>query len=350
LHAILLLSPPLQLTDVFNYLGYARLGGLHHLNPYTHVINNEIHDPVYRFSSWHNLRSPYGPLFTALSYPLAWMPLPVAYWVLKVVTVAASLGLIGLLWRLARMLGRDPRFAIVFVALNPIYLIYALGGFHNDFFLLLPSIGAIALLLSGRDRSAGAAVAVAVAVKFTAVLILPFLLIAVVRKRRIRVITGAALAAVPLVAMSLALFGLSLPNLSDQSTLLTDFSIPNVVGWAIGLQGGAPALLKLADVALVLAVVYLLRRPGDWLAKMGWATLAFIASLPWLVPWYVIWLLPLAALASSVRLRRAAIAMTVFILLTFLPVSSIVLNDLGINPMNSSVGRASTQLQQKLSQ
>ncbi len=38
LHAIVLFSPPLQLTDVFNYLGYARLGGLHHLSPYTHVI------------------------------------------------------------------------------------------------------------------------------------------------------------------------------------------------------------------------------------------------------------------------------------------------------------------------
>ncbi len=37
LHLILLLSPPMQLTDLFNYLGYARLGALHHLNPYTHV-------------------------------------------------------------------------------------------------------------------------------------------------------------------------------------------------------------------------------------------------------------------------------------------------------------------------
>ncbi len=26
--AIMLMSPPLQLTDMFNYLGYARLGGL----------------------------------------------------------------------------------------------------------------------------------------------------------------------------------------------------------------------------------------------------------------------------------------------------------------------------------
>ena len=350
LHAILLLSPPLQLTDVFNYLGYARLGGLHHLNPYTHVINNELHDPVYRFSSWHNLRSPYGPLFTALSYPLAWMSLPLAYWTLKTATVLASLAFIALLWRLARMLGRDPRFVLVFVALNPLYLMYEIGGFHNDFFLLLPSIGAVALLLAGRNRAAGAAIALAVAVKFTAVLLLPFMLIAVVRRRQIRILVGAALAAVPLVAMSLALFGFALPNLSDQSTLLTDFSIPNIVGWAIGLHGGAPGLLRAADVAVVLVVVYLLRRPGDWLAKAGWATLALIMSLPWLVPWYVIWVLPLAALASSIRLRRASLALTVYLVLTFIPATGIVLYDHGINPMNSAVGRASSALQHKLSQ
>ncbi len=47
LHVVLLLSPPLQLEDVFNYLGYARLGALHGLNPYTHVVAQAAHDPVY---------------------------------------------------------------------------------------------------------------------------------------------------------------------------------------------------------------------------------------------------------------------------------------------------------------
>ena len=87
LHAILLLGPPLQLTDLFNYLGYARLGGLHHLNPYTHVIAGEFHDPVFRFTTWHNLHSPYGQLFTAMTLPVALLPLPVAYWTLKVAAV-----------------------------------------------------------------------------------------------------------------------------------------------------------------------------------------------------------------------------------------------------------------------
>ena len=75
---------------MFNYLGYARLGGLHGMNPYTHVIGQEMHDPIYHFATWDNLHSPYGELFTALSYPLAFLPIPVAYWIVKVVTVRSA--------------------------------------------------------------------------------------------------------------------------------------------------------------------------------------------------------------------------------------------------------------------
>jgi hypothetical protein len=348
LHLILLLGPPLQLSDVFNYLGYARLGGLHHLNPYTHVIAGELHDPVFHFASWHNLKSPYGPLFTAATYPLAWLPLPAAYWVLKVATVLLSLTFLWLVSVCARKLGRDPRFAVLFVAANPVYLMYEVGGFHNDFFMLVPATAAIALVLSRRDRAAGAALMVAVAVKFTAGLLLPFLLLAVPStRRRVRMLTGAALAAVPLAALSLALFGLALPNLVDQSTLLTDFSIPNLVGILLGV-GGTPGVLRVANVLVVVTVALLLKRRGDWLVGAGWATFALIASLAWLVPWYVTWLLPLAALGTSVGLRRAAVALTVFLVLAFIPTTGLLLSAHDISPMNTPAGQASEALQHKL--
>jgi alpha-1,6-mannosyltransferase len=349
-HVVLLLGPPLQLTDVFNYLGYAHLGGLHGLNPYTHVIGQEVHDPVFRFTTWHNLHSPYGPLFTILSYPLVWLSLPVAYWALKVVVVLTSLAFLALVWKCARQLGRDPRFVVLFVAANPIYLIYEVGGFHNDFFMLIPSMAAIVLLLARKDRAAGAALMLGVAVKFTAVLLLPFLLIAArPARRRLRVLAGAALTAVPFTALYMIVFGMSLPNLSDQSTLLTDFSVPNLVGLAIGIGGGTPGLLRLANVAVVVTVALVLRRQrSDWLSGAGWCTLALIASLAWLVPWYICWLLPLAALGSSVRLRRAALVMTAFLVITFVPLTGIILQNRGIDPMGSSVGQASKALQHKL--
>ncbi len=349
LHLILVFSPPLQLNDLFNYLGYARLGGLHQLNPYTHVIKQEFFDPIYGFTTWHNLRSPYGSLFTAVTYPLAFVSIPLAYWCLKASAVLLSLGFLALVWQCARQLGRDPRYALVFVALNPIYLIYAVGGFHNDFMMLVPSMAAISFVLARRDRLAGAALVLAIAVKFTAVLLAPFLLIALVTKRRrLRFVTGAALAAVPMIALSLALFGLSIPNLSDQSSLLTDFSIPNIVGLVIGIGGGAPGLLKVAIVCVVLVVAYEVYRERDWLAGAGWSTFALLASLAWLVPWYVIWLLPLAALATSVNLRRTALAMTVFLVLAFMPATELYMAAHGINPLGSSIGQASQSHQHKL--
>lgn len=351
LHLVLLMSPPLQLTDVFNYLGYARLGGLHGLNPYNHVIFNAVHDPVYRFATWYHLPSPYGPLFTAASYLLSWLPLATAYWVLKIATVLASLTFVALVWKCAKLLGRDPRFAVLFVAANPIFLMYGIPGFHNDFFMLIPSTGAIALLLARRDRAAGAALMIAVAVKFTAILLLPFLLLAATPvQRRVKVLIGAALAAVPLGAMYATMFGATLPNLADQSTLLTPFSIPNVVGTLLGLGGGTPGLLRLANVALVAAVALLLRRRRDWLGGMGWATFALIASLAWLVPWYVIWLVPLAGLASSIRLRRATLVLTVYLVFAFVPLTGRLLSMLGINLMSGPAGQASQTLQKKLEQ
>jgi hypothetical protein len=349
-HVLLVLAPPFQLTDMFNYLGYARLGGLHGLNPYTHVIGQEMYDPVYHYATWLNLHSPYGELFTALSYPLGLLPLPVAYWVVKVITVSLSLTFIALVCLCARRLGRDPRFAAVLVGLNPIYLVYAVGGFHNDFFMLVPMTAAIALLLARRDRSAGAVLMLAVAVKFTAVLLLPFLIVAArTPARRRAIVVGAVLTAIPLVVMSLILFGLSLPNLSQQGTLLTPFSFPNLFGYAIGIGGGTPALLRLADVALVVVIVLLVRRRGDWLSHAGWATVALLASLAWVMPWYVIWVLPLAALGTSVRLRRTALALTVFLVLTFLPSSGKLWGLLHFNPLRGSAGQASQTLQSKLS-
>jgi hypothetical protein len=351
LHAILLMGPPLTLTDVFNYLGYARLGGLHHLNPYTHVIQAELHDPIYRFSTWHNLRSPYGPLFTAGSYLIAGLPLAYAYWIVKVATVLASLTFIGLVWKCARLLGRDARFAVVFVALNPIYLMFAVAGFHNDFFMLIPSTAAIALVLSRHDRSAGAAVMIAVAVKFTAILLLPFLLIGVItNRRRVNILVGAALAAIPLAVMYLALFGLSLPNLVDQSTLLTPWSVPNIIGLILGVGGGTPGLLRAAIVALIVVIALLLRRNRDWVSDAGWSTFALVATLAWLVPWYVIWVLPLAALGKSLNLRRVVLVFTAYLVIGFAPSTGTWLSKLGINLLNTPAGQASTVLQRKLAQ
>jgi hypothetical protein len=344
--AVLVLSPPLQYTDLFNYLGYARLGALHHLNPYTHVIGAEQFDPVSQFATWANWKSPYGTLFSALTYPLALLPLPVAYWVLKIVTVALSVGFVWLVYKCARLLDRDPRFPILLVAANPIYLLYAVAEFHNDFFMLVPSMAAIALLLARRYRWAGVAIAIAIAIKYTMVLLVPFLIYAAWRRGALRrLVSGIVLAGIPLLLMSVAIFGFTVGNVSDQSRLVTDLSVPNIVGWAVGAGGAAPWVIDAMEVMVVAVVGYQLFKRRDWLSGAGWATLALLASLAWLMPWYIIWLLPLAGIAADRRLRVAAVAATALVTFSFMPVVLPFLSQHGIRPMSSPVGQSAVKFQ-----
>ncbi len=346
--AILFLAPPMRLNDVFNYLGYARLGGLHGLNPYTHVIASERGDPVFAFTSWRNLSSPYGELFTALTYPLAKLSLPVAYWVLKAVIILSGLGFLWCLARCAKLLGKDWRPVVLFVAASPVYFLYEVGGFHNDVLMLLFSTAAIMFLLDRRDRSAGAMLTLAVAIKFTAIVLLPFLLLAARPvKRRLRVLTGLVAAGIPIALMSLALFGLSLPNVSGQSRLVTGYSIPNLLGLVLGLGGSTAGLVRILDLTTVAVVLWGLRR-GNWVAAAGWSTLALTLALAWLMPWYIVWTLPLAALSSSTALRGVAVGMSIFVLLTFAPAAGTVMANAGINPMGTPVGRAAIVYQRSL--
>ena len=156
-HVILLLGPPLSLTDVFNYLHYGRMPATYGVNPYAALPLTVRQDPAYHFSNWHHLPSPYGPLFTLVTEGLAPLSLPVAYWAWKGVLLAAALGTLALVAFTARRLGRSPQAAVALVGLNPLVLVYGIGGAHNEPLVLLCSVAAV---VAGRRRLAGRARAV----------------------------------------------------------------------------------------------------------------------------------------------------------------------------------------------
>src|SRR4051794_15944232 len=173
-HLAFALGPPLSLTDLFNYLHYGRLGAVYGRNPYLDLPLSVPGDPAYRFTNWHHLPSPYGSLFTLVAYALAPLPLHAAYWTWKAIAAAASLGCLALVWWVAVRLGRSPHRALVFAGLNPLVLVYGLGGDHNDALMLLCALGAVALVVRGRalgspgwDVAAGAAIVAGGAVKLS---------------------------------------------------------------------------------------------------------------------------------------------------------------------------------------
>jgi hypothetical protein len=192
--------------------------------------------------------------------------------------------------------------------------------------MLLGLLGGILLLLRGREALGAGAVAAAAAIKATAGLALPFMWLA--SRRRGRVLLGAAAALAGVVVLAVAAYGGETPDALASFNSQGEFSelrsVPGQV--ADGLLGreSVPALLKdLAFAGFVLVLVLLWvrawRRGADWLDSLGWATLALLLSLTWLMPWYVVWLLPFAAVSRSRRLRWVTLAFGVFLLVVHLP-------------------------------
>ena len=310
-HAIVLLAPPLLLTDVYNYINYAKLGVVHHLNPYVHPPRAAPHDSIYPYATWHHQATPYGPIFTLATYPLARLGLPTGLWILKVGTALASLGCVGLLAACARRLDRPVGTCAVALGLNPLLLIYGVGGVHNDYFMMVLLLAGLLWLLQGRALAGGGAAVASIAVKLSAAPMALFVLLSG-RPRR-RVVVGAVGGAVLLLALFAIVFGTRAPGLTDQANTITNFSVPDDLAALLGLRATSrcaghfyPCLnttvsliVTVAFAAAMLALGWRAFRGADPLACAGWAGVALILTLASVMPWYVLWVLPFAALSRS---------------------------------------------------
>ncbi|MEA2410884.1 MAG: alpha,6-mannosyltransferase [Thermoleophilaceae bacterium] len=324
LHAVFLLAPPLLSADVFGYIDYARIGALHGLDPYAHGPASVPHDAVFSFMRWRgNLPSPYGPLFTLGSYALAPLSVAASLWAIKALVAAASLAIVAIVWDCARRLRIEPLPAAVLVGLNPLVLVWAVGGAHNDLIVVAAGMAALWLAVRGRHRLAGAGFVAAVGLKLSAGVALPFLL-----ARRRGALGGALAAGAALIALSFAVFGSGVTGMlraqADQQNIVATASLPNQAGRLLGLGGATPGLRSVALVLFAVAFLALLVRTWrgslDWVTATGWATLALLVSSAWLMPWYATWLLPLAALGRDRRLTGATLALCAYLVVMRTPI------------------------------
>jgi hypothetical protein len=324
-------APVLLSHDVYSYVDYARLGVRHGLDPYVHPPLAAPADPAYAKVTWTEATSAYGPLFTLLSYPLAWLPVGTAVAVLKAVAALSVLGIAALSARIAIWRGVDPRRAAAFVALNPLVLVHVVGGAHNDALTMLLAMASVAAILSGRELAGGATLVAAIATKLSAAFLAPFALLGVAtspptgrkgsymdRNRPVgRLLFGALSAAVAVGVMAwvtfgwdwLGGFGLAGENQSRTSHM----SIPITVARIAGLDAGgvrlAAAVLFAAFVAYLLIWTW---RSGDWVRAAAWAALGLLLATAWLLPWYLIWPLPLVAISRDRTLQLLTLLLTAY--------------------------------------
>jgi hypothetical protein len=314
LHAIVFVGPILLSTDVFSYVAYARMGVEHGINPYLHGPISIIHDPIYRYvgQDWKHVATAYGPIYTLLSYPLAALGVEGALWAMKLEALLAGAATLALTWRCARLRGLNPVATVLAVGANPLYVVYGLGGAHNDLIMLALMMAAVSLTFAGRDGLAAVSVVVGALVKATVAALLPFMVLA--RRSRAQLVGAAgALGLGALIAY--AAFGVHgidvVSALNRDAAFVSTDSFPTEIAHLFGKPGIFPVDHDLLKVALVVIVAHLLWRTWrgyDWVAASGWTLLAISVTSSWLLAWYILWPLPLAVIARDRRLLLATLA------------------------------------------
>ncbi|MGD9891849.1 MAG: glycosyltransferase family 39 protein [Dehalococcoidia bacterium] len=352
--------------DVYHYVLEGRTLVVYGESPLTTPPAAFPDDPLrWIVSSWEWEPSRYGPLWAQIAAVPVWVAgdhLRAAVLGFKVIGVVSFLAIVALVYATARRVRPDLAIpAFVFVAWNPLLLFESAANAHND--IVMVAFTALALYCAARRNwtLAFPALAAAVLVKFTTGLLGPLLLIWAWQTTRGRpverrqIIVGLGLA-VCLTVVCYALFWTG----ADTFRALTGAAgdALNSPGWLLrevlerlGVSERAAGIVVTLPLALLFAAAYivLLRgtKSGDRLpsgsagilpASMSsdrtfpsfvWCGVAALTAYLWLAswwfwPWYVTWVLPLAALLAGQPIARFTLlwslgAMAAYIPITFRP-------------------------------
>jgi hypothetical protein len=316
-----LAAPVLLSTDVYSYWDYGRLAAVHDANPYEDTPAGFAADPAFKRmgAQWRNTTSVYGPAFTLASEGHAKAvgdSATAAAWAYKAL---AALAMLAITWLAARVATR-PAFAAAFVGWNPLLAVHFAGGGHNDAWMMALVFAALALAAAGRRQLAGAAWALSIAVKWVALVFLPLRALEARREGRRVGHAGFAVTAAVLVGLATWRYGLSWldafgpvgRNLREGSR----YSIPGRLE-SVGIPHGAAVGVLVGLFGL--AYIWLLREAWRGRARLGLAAGLLLVAAPWLVPWYVVWTVPFAAVEEDGTAQVLALALTAYLLRDAVP-------------------------------
>jgi len=312
---LLPLAGPLLLSrDVYSYWAYARIAADHHRDPYVVPPARFPHDPATNVVApgWRGTTSVYGPGFTAGSIAVDRVAGNSPERAGLIFRTTAALAAVAATLLAARI-ARRKAFAAAFIGWNPLLAISFAGGGHNDSWMLLLMLGALALALERRDLAAGSVWMLAAAIKIPALLLLGLQL----ARGRPRIWVGSAVAAVAGSIAATVAFGdgwlgslLQLGNRESRYALpvrLEHFGVPDPVAHALAL------------IALAAGGIWLVRHALRGRPRLGLAACLLVLTSPWLLPWYATWPVALAAVEDDAVAQVLALSTAAYLLPSRIP-------------------------------
>jgi glycosyl transferase family 87 len=309
-------APLLLSTDAWTYWGYGRIAAIHGANPYDDEPADFRDDPAFPYigTEWHETTSVYGPAFTLASEPVARVAgasEDAAAWIYKALAALAVCAAAAL----AARLSSRKSFAWAFVGWNPLLALHFAGGGHNDAWMAALVLAALALGAARRNELAGAAWVLAIAVKWVPLALLPLQALAEHSRRRRFGYLGATVAATLVAGVATWRYGLAwvgaLGPLAGQAGEGTSFALPRRLE-SIGL----PYEVAVGLLVAAFAAAYLVLALGAWRgrARLGLAACLLLLATPYLVAWYVVWAVPLAAAEDDRPAQLLALGLTAYLL------------------------------------
>jgi alpha-1,6-mannosyltransferase len=300
--------------DVYAYVIYGRLYGLHGLNPY--LLGSPVPpygDAVLQQCLLFYGNPPpgdnYGPLWTLLAGGVARLEAPLSLaiqvWTQRVLAVLAVVAATsGILYALRLLPAADRIRRAGMFALHPLVLYEAAVGGHNDMLMIAPAVWAFAIA-DELPLVGGLLLGASIAVKYVSVILIPFLALRAGRKN------ASAGWLVVLIALALpALF--FRPFWDGWQTVyslvghggvfaMSPQWLANMPFFASGLaqrQPAWPRAVQFAALAIFLGIAAfsIVRYVGSRSLANIWRTAtAFVLALPIIHPWYALWLMPATA-------------------------------------------------------
>lgn len=325
---VAMIGRPLS-PDVWAYVSYGRIFGLRHADPYVRTPASFPHDPYLHLIAppWRNVPVIYGPVFvaySALGAALARGNEVIARLFHQLIALAALGAILRILWVRTRSVA-----VIALVALHPVIAVWTLQGAHNDLLVGLAILGAV--VLAGRDRWVLAALVLALGalVKIVVLVVALGLGVWCLRRRGVRSAAAFGIPCLAVVAAGYAIAGGAAIRALDLSagrvTAQSVFQIPRwVVVHGAPVRGEAHRLVELRGLTsfslvlvLVLAAVFAWRRARRGSAgpdgAAAWAGASYEFSAAYVLPWYVAWVLPVAALRPRSVLLRLVVLQAGFL-------------------------------------
>jgi hypothetical protein len=322
---------PVSAIDVYIYSARSRLFSHYSENP--NAVQPVAHWDTDRYMAyaskeWADDLSPYGPLWNLIAYPVTWIGgdnIGVAILGFKVLAVMSVLLIAWLIYAIVREFHPGWELtAVMFWLLNPLVLWDGIANAHNDVLLMLPVVAAIWAWHKRHDRWVIPLLLFSVLIKYVTLILLPVAIVAVWRRNpdwreRISGVLFAISAFLFLLAVSLFPFydlGAIRESAEAQGSKVAvspAWAIKStLIEWdVVRLENEAIIRVAYAIVSLYIAgwMIACWRNP----ARMPRATFEVLFAFMLIAStnqraWYVLWLIPMAALLIPANpWRRTAV-------------------------------------------